>query len=148
MWVPTAAFLEALVEIQAGGSVSAPLANSSIGLVRQPIAPTVNTVMANLTEANYTGYQRQASGLDTVPFVGPGGLFMSEGTRLRFMPSDTVTANTIYAAFVTGHDSTVLFGVEVFDNPIPLPGPLSAVTIVPRNGFDPAANFGMSLVSN
>lgn len=124
------------------------LGSASIGLLRAPFAPTPLTALTDLTEANFTGYARQAAGVSSVPFVDPKGIMTLEGPSLLFQPSDTVTTNTIYGLFWTGTPSTTLLGVEMFDNPIPLPNPLTALTIVPRFGIDQNGSYGNALVSN
>ena len=124
------------------------LGSASVGLIAAPFTPTVNSKVSDFTEANYTGYARQAAGVSSVPFVDPNLIMTVEGPALRFQPTDTITINSIYGLFLTGHDSTALLGVEMFDAPIPLPNPLAALTIVTRVGLQTTANFGFSLVSN
>jgi hypothetical protein len=124
------------------------LGNASIGLVAAPLVPTPATTLANITEANFSGYKRQAAGVASVPFVDPNGVISLEGPSLLWQPTDTVTVNTIYGLFWTGSPSTSLMGVEMFDSPIPLPDTLHALTIVPRIGLDQNASYGSSLVSN
>ena len=150
MFTPSRAFLAAVLERAAGTSTVTVMGSASIGLIRSPFAPTVDTTYAQVVavEANYTGYARQAAGLDTPSFIGPGNLSLLEGDLLVFMSSDTVTPNTIYGHFWTGSATSTFYGCEMYDNPIPLPTPAERVTIVPRVGLDPNANYGLSLVSN
>lgn len=152
MLVPTRDFLtSALTTLGAAGAADViDLGSCSVALVKAAIVPDVDTVWGDLTEADYDGYARKAFGTAEAPFVGEGGLTLSQGSLLEFRPTGDDTPNTIYAsALVIGDVSaTTLYGVEVFDSPIPLTGPGTLVTIIPRVGLDPAANWGMSLISD
>lgn len=153
MWVYQRAFLTKLANRMAtpGGSDSVPLSAMKLGLLKMPVAPTVDMVWGDVSAsvADFAGYGDQTVGVTTSPFIGPGGLSYIEGPLHTFTPANTSLPNTIYAGFLrgVGTDSLTLYGVEVLDDPVPLPGPDFQLTYVPRFGFDPAANWGLSLVS-
>lgn len=152
MFVPTRDFLyDSLLALSSGlGGDSIDLGSCSVGVIASPINPDVNTTYAQvaLLEATFGGYGRQALGTMTEPFIGPGDLELVEAARQVYRPSNDSFPNVAYATFLTGADSTKLYGVEVLDNPVPLPNPAHALTIVPRLGLDPSANYGLSLASN
>lgn len=153
MQVPSRAFLNKLVKnIRAGaGADSISLAACAVGLTKAAISPTIDTVLADLTEADYDGYARVTMGTMSQPFVGPDDLSLTEAAAIQFRPgSDTTTPNTIFAAFLVGagSDSQTLYLTEPLDAPVPLTGTGTALTYLPRAGFDPAANYGKSLASS
>lgn len=149
--VPTRDFLyDLLLAVSSGiGADSIDLANCSIGICAAPIAPTADTTYAQVEaiEANFGGYARQALATLTEPWIGPGDLELVEAARQVYRPSNDSFPNVAYALFLTGSASTKLYGVEVFDQPVPLPSPSYALTIIPRVGLDPAGNYGLSLAS-
>jgi hypothetical protein len=145
MLVPTIGALEAWIADL--GADTTWLGSASVGLYTNAVAPTLNTTLANLNEANYDGYARQAAHTFSSVFIDGNGLVTIEAESSIFSPTDTVTANTIYGLFLTGHDSTKLLAVEPFDTPIPLVGPLSSITIIPRVGLQPTAPWGFSVVA-
>lgn len=149
MLTPTRAFLDGMLSRGAGSSSTTLLGNASVGLLKGPFTPSVDTTYAEIEviEADYDGYARQAAGLDTTPHIGFNNLSYIQGDLLLFSPSDTITPNTIYGLFLTGTASTTLLGVEIFDNPLPLPGPAEQITIIPRVGLDPDANYGLAVVT-
>jgi hypothetical protein len=109
--------------------------------------PSPNQVLANITEANYTGYVRQVLGAWGTPYTSIDGHEAMNAPALTFLPSDTVTSNTILGAFIG--DASVagnLLLTDQFANPVPLTGPTTSLTIVPRFGFDPAANYDFNVV--
>lgn len=149
MWVPTQDYLNACVanQVTAGSDSTHTLGSSSVGLGKAALAPTVNTKMSDISEANYTGYARKAAAFVATGIIGDGGITYVEGDSLKFLPSDTITPNTIYYEFLVGSDSATLLAVEVLDALVPLTGPHTQLTVVPRFGLDPNANYGLSLVA-
>jgi hypothetical protein len=143
---PTRHAVDALLVAMGGDSTQ--LGNGSIGLVKSPFSPDPALTLADLDEADYSGYARQGIGHPTIPFTSTDGLEYVEGTTCRFMPSDTTTPNTIYGMFLTtGSGTTTLWASDAFDNPIFLTGPSRQVTITPRVGLNPAGNFGLNVIS-
>lgn len=144
---PTKVLLDAM--LKALGSESTSLGNASLGLCKAPFTPTVNLAIADITEANYSGYARQGLGTTTTTFTGGDGKEYVEFTTLRFQPTDTVTVNTVYGLFlVLASDTTKLADSDAFTAPIPMSGPSNQITITPRFGLDPAANYGLNVISN
>lgn len=147
MNAPTKAAVDKLLQVM--GADSTQLGNASIGLIKAPFTPSPNLAIGDITEANYTGYARQGIGTPTVTFTGSDGLEYVEGTTRQFMPSDTITPNTIYGMFLTTGSGTVtLWGTDAFGSPVYLTGPGHQVTITPRVGLDPSGNFGLNVISH
>jgi hypothetical protein len=151
MWVMTTKFHDAvLLAITSGvGADSIDMSGAWIGLTNGPLTPTPQTQLAAVIalEATYPGYARQTLSAVTAPFTGPGSLELVEWSRMTFRPSSDSAPNVIYSQFMTSSDSLTLWGVEVFNEPIPLTDPSTQLTDVARFGYDPAANYGLSLVS-
>jgi len=130
-------------------SDSTTLGSSSVGLIAAAFSPSPTLKLADITEANYSGYVRQAVGAWAGPFIDDNGLSYIQGTLLNFHPSDTTTMNTIFGAFMTpGSSSTKLTLAEQLASPIPLDATTTNLSIAVRVALDPSGNFGMSLVSS
>jgi len=146
MLVPTAAALEAWIGDLTDDTTW--LGSASVGLYQTLVTPTDQTVLADLTEANYDGYARQASHTWGDVFIDPNGLYSEQAQQLVFSPTGSDTMNTIYGLFVVGSDSAALLAVEPFDSPVPLTGPLSNLTITLRVGADRTGKWGFSVVAS
>jgi hypothetical protein len=128
----------------ASGAYSAPLYQPYIGLYTA-ISPSASptSVMGDLTEATFTSYARQQITAWGGPFDTPGGAAQILGPMLTFTPSDSVVPEVIYGAFWADASSAGnLLGVDPFVTPISLPGPTTAVNVVPELSFDFAADYG------
>jgi hypothetical protein len=144
---PTKIALDRLLAV--AGADSTQLGSASVGLITGTFTPGPTLTIADIVEANFTGYTRKSIGNPTVPFTGADGLEYVEGNTLTWMPSDTVTPNTITGLFVTpGNDSTKLFFSDKLASTVPLPGPGYQLTVTPRFGLNPTNGFGMNVVSN
>lgn len=153
MFIPTRAMLNAIMKAlsSGAGADSINLGTCSIGLLNAPFSPSVDSTMGSVSAAfaTYDGYALQALTSITTPFIGPGGLSEVEALRMVFRPTDSTIPNTIYETYLTAPaDSTTLWGVEVLDNPVPLPSPSYQLTYVPRVGLTPGPLYGAGLASN
>lgn len=147
MWVPTRDLLEDLLERGIGTSTTTVLGNVSIGLGKSAMTPTVNTVLADIDEANFDGYLKKLGGFAGTAHIGPGNLSIIQGATNVWVPDDTTTVNTIHYQFMVKAGGAVLYAVEVFNAPIPLPSPAYELTVIERFGLDPAANYGLSIAA-
>lgn len=145
MLVPTAAALEAWIADMTADSTW--LGGCSVGLYVNVITPSDGTLLSNLVEANYDGYARKVSHTWGTVFKDPNGLYSQQAQQLVFQPTGSSTMNTCQGLFVTGSDSTKLLGVEPFNAPIPLTGPLTNITITLRVGNDAAGKWGFSVIA-
>jgi len=80
---------------------------------------TTASVLADKTEATYTGYARSGNVVWGAPYRGPEGKWRIAGAGILFISSDGVTPNLIYAAgLVTGSGGgTVLQAGDLFATP-------------------------------
>jgi hypothetical protein len=143
---PTRAALHtALANLVAAGGVFDP-ATIFVGLY-QGIAPPAGpeSVMANLTEATYTGYARQALTPWTSPYNASVGFVTIDGPALHFTPADGVVPNTILGWFIASAAvGGTLLAIEPLATPAPLIDADSTLSIMPRFAIDPTASFGDS----
>lgn len=147
MWVPTRDLIEDMLERSIGTSTVTVLGNVSIGLGKSALIPTVDTVLADLDECNFDGYTKKLGGFTGTAHTGPGNLSFIQGNTNVWAPDDTTTVNTVHYQFMVKQGGAVLYGVEVFNAPIPLPSPAYELTVVERIGLDPAANYGVSVAA-
>jgi hypothetical protein len=147
MNVPTKAAIDKM--LVAMGADSTQLGNASMGLIAAPFAPSPTLTLSAITEANFTGYARKSIGNPTIAFTGQDGNEYVEGTTNMWMPSDSITPNTIYGAFLTfGNDTTKLWSSDQLGASVGLPGPGSQITITPRIGFNPLNGAGLNVISS
>lgn len=102
---------------------------AKIGLFQNNITPTPATALGDLTEPTYTGYAQQSilnwGGVQTNP---DGSVQTVCLNNFVFLPSDGVTPNTIYGAFVLDN-ALGLKGAVRFANPILFTGPTTGVAL-------------------
>jgi hypothetical protein len=148
MWIPSRAFLDGIVNALGNSSMTLHTAvkNSFEILITNEPAPTVNTVLADLTEATYTGYLRQVCATWTGPFVAEGDYSLEVGPAHHWQPTDTITLNTITGHALVGDDSVTLLATEMFDQPIGLSSILTGFDTVPRIGLPGNVLMGQSLI--
>jgi hypothetical protein len=131
------------------GASSLGLGNASVALITAPFVMTPGQFNFNgLTEANFDGYARQAAAFAGTPFIDENGIYTIQGGAKVFQPSDTITSNTVYGYVLTGSSSSTVMGGEVFNAPIPLTGPTTALTIIPRFGVPVTGALGFAVVAD
>jgi len=96
-----------------------------------PFIWTPKAKLADLTEATYTGYARQAAAFLT-PWINPVNQAEVAGDTLLFQPSGVlVTPETIVGYFIVDGTGLILLGGDNLPAPVPLSIPTDAVVIVP-----------------
>jgi len=135
-WVPTFAFLAAVMDALTASAISAfyeaVLGNVWVGLYQAPTpAPTPGLLLSGITEANYDGYGRQA--LTWFPtFLDPAGPQNVVGMNMRFAPTDALVPNTITGVFVaTQRVGGLLYLASPLATPVALPGPPYSLIVAP-----------------
>ena len=128
----------------ASGNFSGPIYQPYIGLYTAIAnGPSPNSVMADLTPADYTGYARQQITAWTGPYDTQG--FGSElvGPLMVFAPTDAVTPNVILGAFwADAPTAGSLLGLDPFDTPVALPDANASLLFVARYLQQFAADYG------
>lgn len=152
MWVPLRVLLDSALTLLNDDTVPAgsKLAGSFLALLKDNVAPAIDMADSVLLngEANYDGYVR-APLTFTGPFTGQGSFsLLADGANV-FQPDGSDTVNTIVGQFIVGSDSVTCLAVELFDQPIPLPLPMSGFVVTPIFGLGPnISGYGKSVVSN
>lgn len=103
-----------------------------IALFKNDFAPNQDSLIADFTEADYTGYARSTAVVWGTPFINVDGVAEMIAPGKQFQPSGTTVANTIYGYYVVDSGGTDLVYSERFATPVPLAGPLDALPIIPR----------------
>lgn len=111
--------------------------------------PTSDRVLADLTEATFTGYARLPMTSWTDPYNAADGKVTISGAAKHFTPTDAVTPNTIQGWFIASAlAGGVLLAIEPLDTPAPLANADNTLSILPRFSLDPNASFGESAELN
>jgi hypothetical protein len=148
VWIPSQKLLtdmaNALRAHALAGPVNGSLDGTFLGLY-QAGTPVLNraNVLADITEANFTGYARQALVWDA-PYTDQAVLEVLEAASLHWQPTDAVVPNVITGLFIA---SAAVAGQLLASVPLPspgvgLPGPLAALTVIARFGLDFDGNWG------
>lgn len=92
---------------------------------------TVDSVLADVTECDFTGYAQQA-----VTWAGPyasmGSGYELVGSLTNWSPSDGVTPNVALGWGLVDSGGTHLLALERFDNPVSLIDAFSYLGVVPK----------------
>lgn len=128
MFVQTKAQLIASLE----AAVAALTTGYKVRLFTGATVPTVNSVIGDFTEADYTGYT--AGGLAPTDFTGPS--FNSQGAAVdysfvkTFQPTGTAVGNIITGYYLVSGDMTpILIGAERLPAAIPMQSPSDQISV-------------------
>jgi hypothetical protein len=115
-------------------------ATVDVHLYQNDYAPDPGTVLADFTEADYSGYTEETitpaswpiffQGISQVVAVGPG---------IVFTPNASTIANVIYGYYVTDSTGTRLLWAERFAEQKVMNGVTTGFTLVPAIGGQSAA---------
>lgn len=110
------------------------LLSSTLHLFQNDITPTVNTLLADLDEADFTGYAPLDPIVWDSAFITPEGLYKLVGESTLFEMTATTVINTIYGWYVTRELATVDFLVVAkrFDAPIEVTVTGAGVLVLPE----------------
>lgn len=128
----------------ASGNFDGPLRGSWVGLFTDA-APGLNvdTLLADLTEADFAGYGKVALTWGPPHVEGDSAYAVATGLS-TFAPSDAVTPNVCYGYFVvdsTGPPGLLLFA-EMFPQPISMGNAEAYLGIVNQFKVGDPANYG------
>lgn len=147
MWTPSLKYLHDLMVVSAqaaAGAVAGPLHGAYLGLFISPTPIlTPASVMADIAEATYTGYARQALVWGS-PYISAAGPEALDATGLIFQPTDAVTPNTALGMFLADAATVgnLIASVRFPPPGVPLPDQFHALQIVGRALLDFNANWG------
>lgn len=152
MYVPSLFFLEkalaALIDHAIAGPYSGPLDGVFVGLSQFPTPMlTPNQGLAQITEADYTGYARlPLTWLG--PYQNPLGNYAIQADGAYFTPTDSVTPNQIVGMFVADAltAGNLLFSEPLPGGPIFLEGPANAFSLSVIFQLATGSNYGDVIV--
>jgi hypothetical protein len=93
---------------------------SDIHLFKNNIIPTINSALADFTEADFVGYVKQTGLLawGKIPDPSQGGYRIYLPTNSIFTAGALTGSQTVYGWYISNHLDTVLAGWGVFDTPV------------------------------
>jgi len=118
------ALLTALVD------TAAPLDGAEIGLFQNNITPDANTVLADLTECDYTGYAQEAITW-LVPSISDAGTPQVVGTVVEFRPTGTTVTNFAYGLFMLDGSGAFVGAARFPDAPYPMQATTDSIVVMP-----------------
>jgi hypothetical protein len=136
-----------LADIADGTPPAGKLSGLHVGLLTSPVGSiTPETVRADVTEAAYTGYARQAVGTWSAVYDDANGRCNLEAPTQLYQPSDAaVPENITGVAYFDASTAGNLVGVDPFDTPYPLPDQFSGLPIVPHASLPFTLDMGSAV---
>lgn len=120
-----------------------PFAGAKVVLYKTPVVLTEDTVLADLTLADFTGYAISAAITWSSAFHDPDGNPVIVGQLLTFAGSGGfAVANTIYGYAVVNAAADTLLWAENFPVPINVAAQGDGVVVVPAFGIQSQASSG------
>lgn len=122
-----------------GAAVTVVFSGAKVALYTNNFTPTVDSVLSDFTEADYTGYT--AGGIAITPFGTAAwasqGAAVAYGSLATFNPTNpTTVGNIIYGYFIfSGGTPQTLVGAERFASPIPMQSAADQINIVVPYGI-------------
>jgi hypothetical protein len=115
-------------------------ATVKVHLFQNDYAPAPGSVLADFTEADYTGYAAQTVTPATWPVYFQGiAQVVAVGPALVFTPTGSTIANIVFGYFVTDTTGTRLLWAERFEESKVLNGVTTGFSLLPAIGGQSAA---------
>lgn len=150
MFVPTRALLADIASFistdQSAAANNCKLFGAKVGLIKAAVAPSKDTVLADVMEADFTGYAQKAVTAWTAVFDDLSGKPSVRTGSNHWQPTDAVSPNVIYGQILVDTAGTTLLGVEIFDTPVNLPDANEAFDSEVTFSFPTGALWGLGLV--
>lgn len=132
--VYTNAYLNAMAVAQAyalgGLNPPIPLDGAKLGLFRNHPTLSINSVLADLTPAAFSGYAELAITWDATTVVDPEGFRVLRGvTATPFQSTGPITPDLVNGYFIENAGATVLYAAAFFDTPINITAPAQIIQI-------------------
>lgn len=130
--VPSAVSLD---ELTALTGVGGPFNAAVVKLFQNDYTPTVDSVVGDFTEADYTGYAASAAIVWGAPFIDPVAGPLVLGDLKSFPASGPFTVpNDIFGFWIESSGGDLLWA-ERFDTPVTIANATDNVVIVPQFGL-------------
>lgn len=125
---PKAVALETLTTlIDTGGQFD----GAKVGLFQEPITPTPDTVLADLTPCDFDGYALSSALTWGTPFYGAEETAQVPAGLKQFIATGSTTPNNVWGWYVVDGAGTTLLLVEPFEDAIPVLTTGEGVALVP-----------------
>jgi hypothetical protein len=109
------------------------LDGAEVGLFKSDIEITKDTVLADLTVADFSGYAPSAAQVWADPIVDQAGNAIVAAPSVIFHAATPLTvSNSVYGWYLVDSGGTVLLAAERFPEAVEVSSPASAVFVQPR----------------
>lgn len=105
---------------------------AEIKLFKNNYTPVAGTTLANLTEADFSGYASVVLAGWTAAAIGAGGRAYSQADLVTFAHNGGVTANSIYGYWVVDSGGTLLWAERFATAPITMSGLGDSIVVIPQ----------------
>lgn len=132
--------IAALTELAAGD-----LLGAEVMLVKALFTPSVNTVIGDLTPADYTGNGNEAVTW-LAPSIGDDGEPEIIGTLGEFRPTGTTIGNTIFGGALLETGGALRASFVFADGPVPMSAVTDSILLTLRVRMNPYGGFVVSIL--
>jgi hypothetical protein len=108
------------------------LAGAKMHLFQNNLVPNPLNVLADFTEATFTGYVVPAAITWNTPYTDSAGSAEVIGTVQQFEATGSAITNIVYGYFVTDGAGAVLLYAESFSTPVSVAQAGDAVIVLPK----------------
>jgi len=103
-----------------------------VGLYSANVTLTVDTVLADLTPADFSGYAISGVVVWGTPFIDGTGRVLMTGDEKEFVATSPFTvSNTVYGYYITESTPTTLLYAEAFTTPRIISAASQGLTVLP-----------------
>jgi len=117
--------------LQLEAIIAAQLDGGSLRLYKNELTPTVDSILADFTVANFTGYANKTIATWGTPYLDALGLATVLGGLQTWTCTDAVTPNQIYGCYYVDAGGELIFA-ERFSSPIPMGSADEVLNMVPK----------------
>lgn len=96
----------------------APFDGCKIGLYKNNLTPTPQTILSELTPCDFDGYSLSSAVVWGTPFNSGADACSVPGSMKEFVATGDTTANVVYGAYIVDGAGTTLLATERFDAPV------------------------------
>lgn len=122
--------INSLTALTVAGPTAGPFNGAKVGLFTNSIVPTPSNVLADFTQADYTGYALSSAVVWTAVEISQDGRPQAVSQLFTFAPSNAVTPNTVRGIILVDGAGTTLLASSLFSTPVGLNGPTDALYVV------------------
>lgn len=140
-FVPSNVFIQKILA-DINTALTGALVDAAVGLFSSNTVITADTILADLTPADYTG-----AGNEDVTWlavsIAPDGSYEITGTVPEFRPTDAVSPEQEYGWYLLGVGGIFLGAGRFDDPPLPMESASNHILITPRLQVSPSGDFAI-----